>query len=285
MRLATKHQAAWLGLEDCGIAEVTRNPSRFGSTEMVRMGRGEPIVLLPGLAGGWRLLAPLARLLSRHNEVILIGLRGDEGTPGPRFQAPSDHAYEVARTIEHLGLERPTVAGVSFGGVVALELALEHPGSVGALALYGVPERFQASLGSTILMRTLERLPLPSNSAFLNQFFNVVVGRRPEPGPLVDFLVKRCWDTDQSVVSGRLRSLEVFDVRDRLWKFDGPSVVMAGTRDVCVPIARQEYLANCLPNGRFKMVEGAGHVGFLTHAAAVASEIESLLPVRMAGAC
>jgi len=285
MRLATKHQAAWLGLEDCGIAEVTRNVSRFGSTEMVRMGQGEPIVLLPGLAGGWRLLAPMARLLSRHNEVILIGLRGDEGTPGTRFQSASDHAYDVARTIEHLGLERPTIAGVSFGGVVALELALEHPGSVGGLALYGVPDRFQASLGSTILIRTLERLPLPSDSAFLNQFFNVVVGRRPEPGPLVDFLVKRCWQTDQSVVASRLRSLESYDVRDRLWKFDGPSIVMAGTRDVCVPLARQENLANSLPNARFRMIEGAGHVGFLTNAAEVAAEIESLLPVRSASHC
>lgn len=285
MRLATKHQAFWLGLEDCGIPEVTRNSSRFGSTEMVRMGQGDPVVILPGLAGGWRLLAPLARLLSRHSEVILIGLRGDEGASGPRFQTPEDHAGEVAATLEHLGLERPMIAGVSFGGAVALELAIEHPSLVGPLALYGVPDRFQPSLGTTILTRTLERLPLPSNSGFLNQFFNVVVGRRPEPGPLVDFLVERCWQTDQSVVASRLRGLERFDMRDRLWRLEETALVMAGTRDVCVSPASQERLANELPNGRFRTLEGAGHVGFLTHAAEVAAEIESLLPARLASHC
>lgn len=279
MRLASKHQGVWLGLDDCGVPEVSRAEGRLGSAEMVRMGRGEPIVLLPGLAGGWRLMTPLAKLLSRRYEVILLGLRGDLGSSSPHFQSPSDHAADVLRTLDRLRLERPTVLGVSFGAAVALELAVQAPSAVGALALYGVESRFRASMGSRLLIRILETLPLPSDSRFLNQFFNVAHGRRPEPGPLVDFLVNQCWQTDQGVVASRLRGLDGFDVTDHLWRVDAPTVVMAGTRDVCVPAARQKALADGISGGRFASIEGAGHVGFLTNAVEVAAQIEALVPI------
>ena len=43
--------------------------------------------------------------------------------------------------------------------------------------------------------------PLPSDSGFVNQFFNVLHGTKPEPGPLPDFVVERCWETDQCVMA------------------------------------------------------------------------------------
>ena len=49
------------------------------AVEVVRLGRGEPIVVIPGLAGGWKLVWPLVRSLARHFEVITFGLRGDDG--------------------------------------------------------------------------------------------------------------------------------------------------------------------------------------------------------------
>ena len=250
------------------------------------MGQGEPIVLLPGLAGGWRLLAPLARYLRRRHEVILLGLRGDRGVMRSyEGQTPSEHAADVASALAHLRLERPTLLGVSYGGAIALEVALEHPNAVGALGLYGADAFFRSTLGSSLLIRTLERLPLPSNSGFVNQFFNVVHGRRPEPGPMVDFIVDRCWDTDQGIVAGRLRGLDGFDVTDRLWEIDVPTLVLAGTRDVCVPPDRQRGLAHAIPGARFVAVEGAGHVGFLTHGVEVASEVEALLHRRQVSPC
>lgn len=286
MRLAAKHREMWLRLDDCGVPEIARIPGRFGSVEMVRMGKGEPIVLLPGLAGGWRLLTPLARFLSRRFEVILMGLRGDQGPAAPcEDQRPADHALEIAQAIAHLRLERPAVLGVSYGGAVALEMAVGHPGAVGALALYGAEGRFRPTLGSSLLLRLLERLPLPSNSGFLNQFFNVVHGRRAEPGPLTDFIVERCWETDQGVVAGRLRGLEGFDVADRLWRIDVPTLVLGGTRDVCIPSARQKALADAIAGARFSAVEGAGHVGFLTHAAEVAAGVEDLVNHRQVSLC
>src|SRR5262249_59652452 len=102
-----------------------------------------------------------------------------------------------------------------------------------------------------------------------NEFFHLLFGTKPEPGPLLDFVVERIWETDQSVMAQRLAQLESFDVSDRLWRIDVPTLVLAGGRDVIVPPARQRALADSIAGARFEIIEGAGHVGFLTHRAEV----------------
>ncbi len=247
---------------------------RRSDPDVVRLGRGEPIVLVPGLAGGRGLLAPLARRMARRNEVILPSLRGDRGILGiDPPQDIADQADELARTLDRLGLERPVLMGVSFGAAVALEYAVTHPHRIGGLATWGAEARFRPTVGTTIARRVCERYPLPSDSPFLNQFFNLLHGGKPEPGPLVGFIVEQCWTTDQSVVAHRLGMLDGFDVSDRLWRLDVPALVLAGSRDVVIPPSRQRALAESIAGASYAQVEGAGHVGFLTHRAEVADHL------------
>lgn len=279
MRVASKRRSGWMLASQ--LMEGTQRQVCLGRGEwvdVVRVGSGDPIVLVPGLAGGWRLVAPLAQRLSRRFEVIVCGLRGDRfPTAGAPALDVSDHARDVAEVIGQLGLERPTVLGVSFGGAIALELAVEQPNRIGALIVHGAEARFHATIGSKIARRVLERFPLPTDNGFVNQFFNLLHGSKPEPGPLAEFVVERCWETDQSVMARRLALLESFDVSDRLWRIDVPTLVVAGSRDVIVPAVRQKALAEAIPGARFEAVEGAGHVGFLTHQAEVATAAARML--------
>lgn len=286
MRLAPRRQEQWLkGREfQSGLAEMV--PTRSGLVELVRMGAGEPIVLVPGLAGGWKLLAPLARRLANRHEVFLFSLWGDRGLMvGPGRESLSDYADDLADLLGVLRLERPTVFGVSFGGAVALDLAVRYPSSLGALVVQGVEAQYHGGLGAKIARRVLERYPLPSDNGFVNQFFNLLHGGRPEPGPLPEFIVQRCWETDQGVMAGRLRALEGFDVSEDLWRIDVPSLVLAGTRDVVVPIARQKALADSIPEARFASLDGAGHIGFLTHRREVAQQVRRFVRDRLHTAC
>lgn len=287
MRLAPRRQEQWRKAREFrgGFAEQVL--TRAGLVELVRMGSGEPIVLVPGLAGGWRLLAPLARRLAAQHEVILFGLRGDQGLMMVEANRKSmaDHADDLADLLGALRLERPTVFGVSFGGAIALELAVRHPGSLGSLVVQGVEAQYHGGLGAKIARRVLERYPLPSDNGFVNQFFNLLHGGRPAPGPLPEFIVQRCWETDQGVMAGRLRALEDFDVSEDLWRIDVPSLVLAGTRDVVVPIARQKALADSIPGARFVTLEGAGHIGFLSHRQQVARQVHRLVRDRLRSAC
>jgi pimeloyl-ACP methyl ester carboxylesterase len=278
MRLAPRRWGEWLRFRDFGEELPRRVGLRSGGGEVVRMGRGAPIVLLPGLAGGWRLLAPLARQLARGHEVILLGHRGDGALmPSSVEESLARYAAEVAEVIGALRLERPTVFGVSFGGAVALELAVENPGLIGALVVMGSEARFRGGVGATIARRVLERFPLPSDNRFINQFFNLLHGGRPESPALAEFVVGRCWETDQAVMAARLRALEAFDVTDRLWRIDVPSLVLAGNRDVIVAPPQQRALAEAIAGARFEMLDGAGHVGFLTHRDEVARHVRRLV--------
>jgi pimeloyl-ACP methyl ester carboxylesterase len=278
MRLALKRRAEWMMSSYFHEAIEHQVRLRGECTEVIELGRGEPIVLVPGLAGGWRLLGPLARLLAREHRVISYGLRGDRLPIGAARPRDIDElAQDLSALIEELGLERPAVLGVSFGGAVALELAAAQPQRLGALIVQGVEARFRANLGSTIARRVLERFPLPSDNRFVNQFFNLLHGGKPRPGPLAEFVVERCWETDQSVMAQRMALLETFDVSDRLWGIDVPALVLAGSRDVIVPPARQRALAAAIPGASFELLEGAGHIAFLTHRAEVARQVRKLL--------
>ncbi|WP_435009770.1 alpha/beta fold hydrolase [Tundrisphaera lichenicola] len=277
MRIAAKRRADWL-MSDEAYAGRSRLVCVGGSlVEVVELGRGEPIILVPGLAGGWKLLTPLARSLAKRHRVILYGFR-DELNPltGRPAGQIGDYARDLAGLIGELRLERPTIFGVSFGGAVALEYAVDHPHQVGRLVLSGVESRFQTTLASTIARRVLERFPLPADNPFVNQFFNLFHGGKPESAAMARFVIERCWETDQGVMARRLAMLESFDIADRLWQLESPTLVLGGSRDVVVPPDRQKALASSISGARFERIEGAGHVGFLTHSSDVAQHVEKL---------
>jgi pimeloyl-ACP methyl ester carboxylesterase len=272
MQLAAKWRTSWTVYPD-GFDQRWIQSIRVGNewVDVVRIGRGDPVVLVPGLAGGWKLLFPLARLLARDFDVIVPSLRGDSSSWGEleghasQVCDVSEYGGDLAFLIDHLGLESPTVVGVSYGGAVALEYASQFPDQLGALVVSGVEARFHRTIGSKIARFALERYPLPNDNPFINQFFHLLYGAKPEPGPLVDFVVDRIWETDQSVMAQRLAQLESFDVSDRLAKIHVPTLVLGGIRDVIVPHARQRSLAEEVPGARFAAIEEAGHLAFLTH--------------------
>lgn len=271
MRLAAKWRPDWNWEVDLGPEPLQPVLVSGEWVDVVRMGRGRPLVLVPGLAGGWRLLWPLARQLSRHCEVYLCGLRGDrdpwiglEGGPGVPWDL-SDYAHDLKDLIDRLDLSSPAVMGVSFGGAIALQFAIDYPQSLSSLMVYGADSRFRTSIASTIARRVLERYPLPTDSPFVNQFFHLLYGKKPDPGPVVDFVIRRIWETGQRVMARRLAQLESFDIAEQLWRIEVPTLVQAGGRDVIVPASRQRLLAESISGARFRTIEDSGHIGFLTH--------------------
>jgi pimeloyl-ACP methyl ester carboxylesterase len=284
MQLSAKWRSSWSAYaHEIDGTRIRAHGIGGDTVEVVRFGRGEPIVVIPGLAGGWKLLWPLVRNLGRHFEVITFGLRGDDGAWDDHGSSTTskrgigEYAQDVVCLIDQLGLEAPAVLGVSFGGAIALELAAEHPDRLGALIVQGVEARFRPTIGSRIARGVLERFPLPNDSRFINQFFHLLFGNKPEPGPLLDFVIDRIWETGQTVMAERLAALESFNISDRLWSIGAPTLVLAGARDAIVPAARQRALAGEISDARFGILEEAGHVGFLTHRAQVVRGVRSHL--------
>jgi pimeloyl-ACP methyl ester carboxylesterase len=235
-------------------------------------------VVVPGIAGGMGLLSPLIRELSRSFQVFTYHLRGEDDCFALRQRfGITDLAADLHEFVDHLGLERPAILGVSLGGAIALELALAHPWRIGSLAVQGIGPRFEAGLLQEMTGRVLSAYPLPPDSPFFNQFFNLFFGGKQRPGPLVDFIVRQCWQTDQGVMAHRFRLFEKLDFSERLKKIRTKSLIMAGDRDLLVSVASLREMARLMPHSRAVQLPGCGHLAFVTHPERVAAEMAAFL--------
>ena len=100
------------------------------------VGAPAPFVLVHGLASNARLWDGVAaRLVQRGHLAVTVDLRGHgrSAKPDGPYDVPTV-ADDVAALIAALGLDRPVVAGQSWGGNVVLELAARHPGAVRGIA-------------------------------------------------------------------------------------------------------------------------------------------------------
>jgi pimeloyl-ACP methyl ester carboxylesterase len=236
------------------------------------------LVLVPGLAGGYELLGPLARLLARDFHVITYQLRGetDPFALRRRFDL-RDLVDDLAEFLDGHGLENPAVMGVSFGGVIALKLAVRYPNRLRSLVVQGAGARFESGLLQQVASSVLARYPLPPNSPFINQFFNLFFGGKQAKGPLFEFVTRQCWQTDQSVMAHRFSLVERFNVEDRLDGIRVPALVMAGDRDMLVSERSLKALGEGIPEAEVVRLKGCGHLAFVTRPEQVAAEVRRFL--------
>jgi pimeloyl-ACP methyl ester carboxylesterase len=243
-------------------------------------------VLLPGLAGGYELLGPLARLLAQHYRVISYQLRGEDDCFALRRPfGLTDLVDDLAEFLNWQFLESPIIFGVSFGGLLALEFAARYPHRLQNLIVQGVGARFERNLLQRVARIVLSDYPLPTDSPFVNQFFNLLFGGRQECRSLFHFVTRQCWQTDQSVMAHRFRLVETFDMEARLSRIRVPSLVLSGDRDLLVSQASLEALHRGLSDSDLIRLPGAGHLGFVTQPETVARAAHAFLRSQRVWSC
>ena len=102
-----------------------------------RAGSGdEPLICIHGITAQHRAFNSLAQHLGEDYELVGVDLRGrgDSEKPESGYGLEA-HASDVARVLDHLGLESAVLVGHSMGGFVGLQAALSYPGRVRALVL------------------------------------------------------------------------------------------------------------------------------------------------------
>lgn len=134
--------APWTQLREMGPAPRPDDTGtiRVGDAEIyyASYGKGRPVVLLHGGLANGDYWASQVGPLSQNYQVIVPDLRGHgRSTRGTRPFTYALLAGDVLQVIQKLHLNRPAVVGWGDGGVVALELAMKHPGRVGELVVFG----------------------------------------------------------------------------------------------------------------------------------------------------
>src|SRR5215831_17124651 len=115
-------------------------------------GSGSPILFIHEFAGDHRSWEPQVRALGRRHRCVTYDARGYPRSDVP--EEPERYSQEQAvadavAVLDHLGLERAHVVGLSMGGFCTLHLGLRHPERARSLTVagcgYGAPPELRAA--------------------------------------------------------------------------------------------------------------------------------------------
>jgi 3-oxoadipate enol-lactonase len=221
---------------------------------------GSLVLLLHGLGScgdDWLLQLPT---LTPHYRVMTLDLRG-HGYSGMQSDWPeiADLTHDVAVLLEALGESSTHVIGLSLGGTIALQLAVDRPNLVRSLTLVNTFARMQVGHGGRL--QTVGRMILLAFGRM--EWMGRWVARTLFPDDDQQLIREAAADRIASNPRGAyLRSLGAvarFDIRSRLGDIVAPTLVVAGDRDTTVPLKAKMELAHHIPRTRLEVVPGSGH--------------------------
>lgn len=260
-------------------ARETRAGVRGVELFVRRIGSGPPVVVLHGGPGAHHdYLLPGFDALARGRELVYYDQRGGGRSPVPR-DVPvgwTEHVADLEVLRAELGLGRLTLAGYSWGGLLALLYALEHAERVERLALVSpapswraARERFEARFSKRNLdpafqeaRRALRESGLREQDpeAYQRRLFELSVAPYfHDPELARDLVPFRITGRTQQEVWA---SLGDYDLRERLPSLRGlPSLVLHGESDP-IPIEAARTTAGLI-GAAFHPVPRCGHVPYV----------------------
>jgi pimeloyl-ACP methyl ester carboxylesterase len=217
-------------------------------------GRGErTLVLVHGLMMNRRMYDRLApEIASRGNRVITVDLLGHGESDQPddmRLYTMGSFARQLAALIENLELSKPVVGGTSLGANVSLDLAVNHPGSAGALFIE-MPVLEDALLGAAVMFT-----PILITLRFgkpLMQLVAQVTRLVPRTNYLIDIgldWMRRDPDASRAVLEGVLFGGSA-PPREKRQQIELPALVIGHPADPLHPFSDADMLVDELPNAR-----------------------------------
>jgi pimeloyl-ACP methyl ester carboxylesterase len=234
-------------------------------------GAGPPLLMIMGFAGmasAWG--EPFLSLLRERFTTIRLSNRGAGLSDMPTDTPVTVRlmADDAAGLLEELGIRSAHVFGVSMGGMIAQELALNHPqrvrGAVLGCTNCGQPHSVMAQPEVIARMSQLTSLVSQPTPELVNEFWRVAVTPEfVESRP--DFLAAIAAEgmkTPPSLpaLARQFAAIKGFSTHDRLPEMAAPTLVVHGDRDVLVPPGNAEILHQRIPGSRLRIIEGAGHM-------------------------
>jgi len=205
----------------------------------------------------------------------LPGYGGSPGLPG----ALPELAKLAAEWIAELGGGPADVVGLSFGGMVAQHLALDHPELVRSLALLDTSPAFGLDGVTTPESWLASRIKPPADDTDpLARAQGIVAGLVGTgcPDEVRDRAAASIAAVPPEALAASCRALVEHDTRDRLHQITAPTLVLVGEEDTETPLAYAQVIAASIPGARLFVVAGAGHLVNLEAPAAVNDALRTL---------
>jgi len=225
-------------------------------------GSGPVVVLSHGFLMDHTMFDPQVAALRSTHRVVTWDERGFGGTRATGSFSYWDSARDVLGLLDHLGVEKAVIGGMSQGGFLSLRVALTAPDRVRGLILIDTQagtEDADKVDGYGLLHQTwIEHGPTPVQ--------DVIAGLILGPGRWDDWFAK--WarmEKEQFTLAFRCL-MDRDDVTGRLGEIDAPTLIVHGDADAAIPLAKAERLRDGLGGPtELVVVPGAPHAANLTH--------------------
>jgi poly(3-hydroxyalkanoate) depolymerase len=244
-------------------------------------GVGRPLLLFMGIGAPLELWEELERELApRGRQLIAVDLPGAGGSPAvvppPRMGGLVRIALAV---LDHLGIDRVDVLGVSYGGAVAQEFAHRAPERTRRLVLAATST---GMLGVPAKPRVLLHLATPLRywrPEYARRIVGEIYGGRSRTDPWVHRALRARFDRPPSAMGyvGQLWAGLGWTSVTWLPRITVPTLVMTGDDDPIIPTVNGRILAGLIPDSTLHVVKGGGHLFLLEDAAVSAAVIDDFL--------
>ncbi len=223
----------------------------------------EPLVLLPGMMCDARLFGPQIAELSSEMPVMTAPV-----TQGERVE-------EIASALLPLLPQKFALAGLSFGGIVAMEILRRAPDRVTRIALLDTNPLAETPQSSA----AYEPLIVSAKAGQLEKVIETFM--QPDylaPGPqradILGIVKEMGLYLGPDVFIRQVRALQRRrDQQSTLRKCKVPALVMCGEHDKLTPVKRHTFMAELIPYAELKVLEGAGHLPTLEQPAATTAAL------------
>ena len=251
------------------------NTSLFHTSE----GSGDPVVMLPSLGSTHRMWDPQVPALASDHEVIRVDLRGHGDsavTPGPYRM--TDLADDVLAVLDARGLASVHVVGLSLGGMVGLQLAIDHPQRVRSLALMCTSARLgprDAWIDRAAIVRAHGTTAVARS----------VVGRWLTPDYAAahpdetDAFLRMVADTPAEGYASSCEAIADHDLVAELASVAAPTLAIAGRDDPAIPLEHLQAIADAVPDADYLEVAPAAHLANWERA----TDVNAALRTHLAG--
>ena len=244
-------------------------------------GHGDPVLLIMGLGATLDLWHRVTPMLSRTYRTILFDNRGagrSDAPPGP-YTIPQ-MADDALAVLDAAGAPTARVFGASMGGMIAQELALNHPERVRALILgCTAPGGKAAVLADREVGAALaSRVTLPPHQAARVMVPYTYDASTPRERVEEDVAIRERTAIGNDAFNAQYQAIRSWPgTIDRLGALAMPVLVIHGETDRLVPPENGRILARAIPHSKLVMIPNASHIFFTDQPEASKAAILSFL--------
>ena len=231
------------------------------------MAEPAPLVLLPGMMCDARLFGPQIEALSPGRAVTVAPIAAHDTT-----RALADAVLAAAPA-------RFALAGLSMGGIVAMEVAARASERLAGLCLMDTNPRAERAEVAARRVPQVERVRAGGLDAVMRDEMKPgYLAPGPRRGAILDLCMAMARTSGPAAFERQSRALAARpDRRGALAALRVPTLVLCGAEDALCPLARHEEMHALVPGSRLVVVAGAGHLPTLERPEAVNAALAAWL--------